>query len=140
MSELPPEANPSITDYRYVLFTSYRKNGVAVATPVWFASLPNIDGPIRACFTIAENSGKAKRLRHTSRVTVQGCDVRGRVLPGTEPISATAQLVLGPDCEPVNRAIKAKYGLQFHLVNLASGLSAFFRRQPKADTGVIVTF
>ena len=140
MSALPSKENPSITDYRYVLFTSYRKNGAPVATPVWFAPLPSSDNPPRACFTIAEDSGKAKRLRHTSRVTLQGCDVRGRVLPGSVSISATAQLVSGPDCEPVNQAIKAKYGLQFHLVNLASGLSAFFRRRPNADTGVIVTF
>lgn len=137
---LPSDESRSITDYRYVLFTSYRKNGLAVATPVWFASLPSSDGLTRACFTIAEDSGKAKRLRHTSRVILQGCDVRGRVLPGSVPISATAHLVSGPECEPVNQAIKAKYGLQFHLVNLASGLSTFFRRRPNADTGVIVTF
>lgn len=127
---------PGITEFRYVLFTSFRRTGQAVATPVWIAALNSG----RAGFTIAANSGKAKRLGHTSRVTVQGCDVRGRLLPGTEPITATATLVHGPDCQPVNQAIKAKYGLQFHLVNLASGFSARIKRRSNPDTGVIISF
>ncbi len=140
----PDEPKPesvSVTDFRYVLFTSYRKSGEAIATPVWIAELDS-DGSSarRAGFTIAADSGKAKRLKHTARVTLQGCDVRGRPLPGATIISATAHLVHGPDCGPVNQAIKSKYGLQFQLVNLASGLSARIKRRPNPDTGVIVTF
>lgn len=141
MSNEPTPRSSSITDFRYVLFTSYRKSGRPVATPVWIAELDaDQTGPRRACFTIAADSGKAKRLQHTARVTLQGCDVRGRPLTDTTVVSATAHLVHGADCEPVNRAMKAKYGLQFQLVNLASGISARFKRRPNPDTGVIVTF
>lgn len=127
---------PAITGFRYVLFTSFRRTGEAVATPVWIAPLNSG----QACFTIAADSGKAKRLGHTSRVTVQGCDVRGRLLPGTEPITGSATLVHGPDCQPVNQAVKAKYGLQFQLMNLASDFSARIKRRPNPDTGVIISF
>ena len=36
-------------------------------------------------------AGNTKRLGHTDRVTVQPCDARGRVKPGTTPLEGTAQ-------------------------------------------------
>ena len=75
---------------RYISLTTYRRDGRAVATPVWFAP----DGD-RILVWTEEASGKAKRIRANGRATVATCDVRGkitgasydataRVLPGSE--------------------------------------------------------
>ncbi len=71
---------------RYVSLTTFRRTGDAVATPVWAAP----DGADLVVWTRAD-SGKVKRLRHTSRVTVAPCDVRGN-LQG-RPVDAQARLL-----------------------------------------------
>ena len=55
-----------IATAKYVSFVSYRRNGTPVATPVWIAPVGNEFG-----FTIDNTSGKAKRLAHTDKATVQ---------------------------------------------------------------------
>ena len=64
----------SLPRSEYVSLTTFRRTGVPVATPVWAAP----DGDALVVWTRAD-SGKVKRLRHTARVTVAPCDVRGRV-------------------------------------------------------------
>jgi len=49
----------------YVSLTTFRRTGVPVSTPVWAAP----DGETLVVWTRTD-SGKVKRLRHTSRVTV----------------------------------------------------------------------
>src|SRR6185437_15591046 len=56
----------------YISLTTFRKNDVAVATPVWFAAH---DATLYV-YTGAE-TGKVKRLRHTARVTLAPCTMRG---------------------------------------------------------------
>ena len=63
--------------HRYMSLATFRSSGAEVATPVWFAAA---DGRLYA-FT-AEQSGKVKRLRHSSRVRVAPSDARGRVRGG----------------------------------------------------------
>ena len=70
--------NHPIASAKYVSFVSYRRDGTPVATPVWIAPLGNDFG-----FTIDNASGKAKRLAHTNRATIQQCDVKGKVAEGT---------------------------------------------------------
>jgi PPOX class probable F420-dependent enzyme len=64
----------SLENEKDVLLTTFRRDGRAVSTPVWL--VPMSDGEFG--FSTGGNSGKAKRLRHTPRVTLQGCDRRGR--------------------------------------------------------------
>jgi hypothetical protein len=54
--------NAEIARNRYVLFTTFRKSGVAVKTAVWIAPF----GDNEACFTVGGESGKVKR--HTAKV------------------------------------------------------------------------
>ncbi|SFF15501.1 PPOX class F420-dependent oxidoreductase [Blastococcus tunisiensis] len=97
----------------YVSLTTFRRTGVPVATPVWAAP----DGDSLVVWTRAD-SGKVKRLRHTSRVTVAPCDVRGRVLgPAVE---ATAEFVPPPDHPGALAALRHAYGLRFTLGNAIS--------------------
>ncbi|MGI8777878.1 MAG: PPOX class F420-dependent oxidoreductase [Acidimicrobiales bacterium] len=66
-------------DEKYLLLTTFRRNGDPVPTPVWVVALD--DGDIG--FWTGSGSGKVKRLAHTARVTVQPCNARGQVREGT---------------------------------------------------------
>ena len=59
---------------RTALLTTYRRGGEAVATPL---SIAVANG--RAYFVTAGDSGKAKRLAHTDRVTLAPCTLSGKV-------------------------------------------------------------
>jgi hypothetical protein len=92
----------------YVSLTTFRRTGIPVATPVWAAP----DGDTLVVWTRAD-SGKVKRLRHTSRVTVAPCDVRGRV---TGPaVEATAGFVERAEWSQALDALRRAYGLRFRL-------------------------
>jgi len=102
---------------RYISFATYRLNGAEVATPVWFAAA---DGRLYV-FT-AEQSGKAKRLRHSQRARVAPSDARGRVRG--EWREATARILTEPrTIERAYAALQAKYGWQMRVTNLLSSLT-----------------
>jgi uncharacterized protein len=85
----------ALADEKYMLFTSFRRDGRPVSTPVWVIDL----GDDRVGFWTSSGSGKAKRLAHTSRVTVQPCNARGAVKAGTAPVEAIASLVTGGELD-----------------------------------------
>ena len=133
--------NAEVAHNRYVLFTTFRKSGVAVKTAVWIAPLGvNEFGDNEACFTVGGESGKVKRLRNNPNVTLQKCDVRGRVKAGTPVVEATARVVTGADCEPINVAMRSKYKIQFRMLEWSSAITSKIKRQSVADAAVIVTF
>jgi PPOX class probable F420-dependent enzyme len=127
----------ALSEERYMLLTTFRRDGTPVATPVWVTPF----GESSVSFWTSSGSGKAKRLAHTQRVTVQPCDVRGRVKPDTEPIDATAQLVQGDQLEQIRRGVKAKYGVQTKITKLLGQLGGIVKRNriPYGDRGVIIT-
>lgn len=129
-------SEPAIANERYVLFTSFKRDGSAVGTAVWIAPFDNG----RACFTTGGESAKVKRLRNNSRVTLQKCDYKGRVEPGSPVIDATARVVTGRDCEPVNVAMRRKYAIQFRLLTWSSAITARIKRQSVADAAVVIDF
>ncbi|MFD4531944.1 PPOX class F420-dependent oxidoreductase [Kitasatospora sp. NPDC058397] len=108
----PPDAGPSpdsaarldeLAAAKYLLFTTHRKNGTPVPTPVWVAR----DGDALV-FTTVTRTGKVKRLRNRSDVLVGPSDIRGTLLG--EQVPATA--VLDPDRAPAYRKLlRRKYGL-----------------------------
>ncbi|MBM2616725.1 PPOX class F420-dependent oxidoreductase [Actinoplanes sp. LDG1-06] len=59
---------------KYVLLTTFRKDGRAVATPVWV--LPADSG---VAIWTESKSFKVKRVRNDPRVTLAACDIRGNV-------------------------------------------------------------
>ena len=133
--------NAEIARNRYVLFTTFCKSGVAVKTAVGFAPLGvNEFGDNEACFTVGGESGKVKRLRNNANVTLQKCDVRGRVVASTPVVKATARVVTGADCEPINVAMRNKYKIQFRMLEWSSAITSKIKRQSVADAAVIVTF
>ena len=125
-----------LVDERYVSVETFRRNGEAVATPVWMAPLAGDRGG----FTTNEGSGKVKRIRHDPRVTVTPCDMRGNVAVGSAAVAATAGVVVGgAGFEEVRAAISDKYGLQFAVLQLGNRIGKLFGRQP-TNCAVVVTF
>jgi PPOX class probable F420-dependent enzyme len=100
---------------KYVLLTTFRKDGRAVSTPLWV--IPDGDG--LGFWTVA-GSGKLKRIRNSGRVTVAACDVRGK--PTGEAVEATARIGDHADRLRVGEGIKKKYGLIGRLTMLGSRL------------------
>jgi PPOX class probable F420-dependent enzyme len=97
----------------YVSLTTFRRTGVPVPTPVWAAP----DGDELVVWTRAD-SGKVKRLRHTSRVTVAPCDFRGRLLgPAVEAVAEFVPRAARPQAMA---ALRDAYGLKFSLGNTTS--------------------
>lgn len=113
---------------KYLLITSYRKNGTPVATPVWVVR----DGDTLGAWTAAD-SWKVKRIRARGDVLVGPCDLRGR--PTGKQIPATAEIC---DLETTARyrtLIARKYGLTGRLTLLGSRL----RRGLDETVGIRIT-
>ena len=116
--------------HRYVSLATFRKNGAEVATPVWFAA----SGGKLYVFT-AGDSGKVKRLRHTTRARVAPADSRGRVRGPWQ--GATAHLVAEPQViERAHAALRTKYGWQASLADLFSRLTGRLRRRAWIEIAV----
>ncbi|ACU39525.1 PPOX class F420-dependent oxidoreductase [Actinosynnema pretiosum subsp. pretiosum] len=117
-----------LAEGKYLLLTTFRKNGDGVPTPVWFAG----EGRTAFVWTVAE-SGKVKRIRRSGDVLVGPCDVRGN--PLGESVPARAELVDVAETDRVRERIIRKYGVIGRLTILGSKL----RRGKKGTVGIKIT-
>ena len=109
----------------YVRFTTFRKSGDAVSTPVWFAPARDVT----YVFTTDASSGKVKRLRHTPRVEVAACDVWGRVSASAATYTGTAEVIDDPsDMAAARAALADRYGLMWKVVGLGDAVRKLARR------------
>ena len=93
-----------ISRSRYVSLVTYRRNGTAVATPVWHVT--NGDELI----VVSEaDAWKVKRVRNDSRAVVTVCNVRGKVAPGAPSAHGTARLLDPADTQTARRLLARKY-------------------------------
>ncbi len=99
-STIPPE----IHGRRYISLATFRKNGVAVHTPVWFAEH---DGKLY--FMTSTRLWKYKRIRNNPQVRIAPCTIRGTIT-GPE-FAATARILPAEEFARVRRLINAKYWL-----------------------------
>jgi len=109
--------------HRYLSLATFRRSGVEVRTPVWFAAA---DGKLYV-FTSGD-SGKAKRLRNSPRARIAPCDARGGVRGAWR--EATARLVT--DRALIARAgdaLRAKYGWQMTILDLFSRVAGRIERR-----------
>ena len=98
---------------KYLNLETFRRNGKAVATPVWFAEA---DGEL-FIYSLAD-AGKVKRIRNNPRVRIVPCDMRGK--PDGEWIEAKARLLAGEEADKANILLTRKYGLLKRIGNLFS--------------------
>ncbi|MET8946127.1 PPOX class F420-dependent oxidoreductase [Streptomyces sp. NPDC004542] len=113
---------------KYLLFTSYRKDGTPVATPVWVVR----DGAALGVWTAAD-SWKVKRVRRRADVLVGPCDMRGR--PTGDQVPGTAEIGDAATTERYRGLIARKYGIAGRLTLLGSRL----RRGREGTVGITVT-
>jgi hypothetical protein len=68
---------------KYLNLETFRKNGMGVRTPVWFAQQPASPSPHRpsAVFYVysSPDAGKVKRIRNNSKVRIAPCTLRGNL-------------------------------------------------------------
>ena len=112
---------------KYLNLETYRRNGVGVRTPVWFAAAPADTGNATLYLYTTADSGKVKRLRRGSAVRIAACDVRGKVLGPW--LDAVAEIVAGDEFAVGMRLLDRKYFPWKQLLNLSAIL---FRRRQRA--------
>ena len=113
----------------YISLATYRRDGRAVTTPVWFAR----HGDRLYVFTEGD-AGKVKRLRNGPRARVAACTVIGR-LRG-DWIEARGRVV--DDAKTVNdayTALRAKYGWQMKMVDFWSRLTGRYDARAIVEIG-----
>jgi PPOX class probable F420-dependent enzyme len=116
---------------RYVSLTTYRKDGTAVATPVWHV----VEGG--ELFIVSEaKAGKVKRIRRNGHVVVTLCSVRGRVEPGAPSAEGTARLL---DEAGTARA-RGLLARRYLMSRLGNAVARLLRLRRPPMIGIAVTF
>jgi uncharacterized protein len=94
---------------KYISVTTYRRDGTAVATPVWFVQQGN-----RLLVQTGVASGKAKRIRRNPAVRVAACTARGQ-LRG-QPVSGVARVLAGSEADAAGKLITRKYRSELAII------------------------
>jgi len=100
-------ANPvpsAIYGQKYIHLATFRKNGTAVYTPVWFAEENG-----KLYIMTRSDSGKYKRIRNNPHVRIAPCTMRGKVT-GPE-FAATARILPPEDWGSARKSLERKYWL-----------------------------
>jgi len=112
-----------LADADYFSLATFRRNGNAVPTPVWFAPA----GDTFYVFSAAD-AGKVKRIRLTSRARVAACDMRGKLLG--EWLDARARLVSdAAEIRTAYASLHRKYRVQMLIGDFFARLSGRFDRR-----------
>lgn len=115
-------------DGKYLLVTTFKRDGTAVPTPVWVAR----DGEALYFWTVAD-SGKVKRIRNNGRVQLTECDFGGKPLGDT--FEGEARVLDADGSDRARTLIQSKYGLVGRITMLGSRL----RRGSEGTIGVEIT-
>src|SRR5258705_6956299 len=108
---------------RYAALATFGRSGAEVRTPVWFAAMDS-----KLYVFSAGDSGKVKRLRHSSRARIAPSDARGNAR--AEWWDAQARVVTEPRViERAHAAMRAKYGWQARVGDLFSRLTGRLPRR-----------
>ena len=94
----------SLQGQSYAVLVTFRRNGEAMPSPVWFAVTD--DG--RAFVKTRHDAGKVKRLRHDPRVLIAPSTSRGK--PIGPAIRATGRVLPQEEWGPAEDALAADYG------------------------------
>ena len=95
---------------RYALLRTYRRDGTAVDTPIWF----EVEGSSVVFRT--KVGPKTKRVAARPDVELTACDHRGRVRGGARTFAGRATILSGGEAEVANRALHRRYGWQWNVI------------------------
>ncbi len=98
-----PDAIGQFANAKYLNLETFRKTGVGVRTPVWFAQ----DGDTFYVYTLPD-AGKTKRIGNNPKVRVAPCDMRGN-LQGAW-VEAHARICEGAEAARGQELLRQKYG------------------------------
>lgn len=118
----------TIATGKYVLLTTFKKDGTGVPTPLWGA----LDGDRLLMWTVTD-SWKVKRIRRNPKVTIAPCDMRGN--PQGDAVDATAEILDEAGTEKAREAVASKYGILGWLTVTGSVL----RRGKSGSVGLSIT-
>lgn len=91
-----------IRGQKYICLKTFRKSGVAVNTPIWFAEVGD-----KLYVKTRIESGKSKRIRNNPSVRVAPCTIRGKII-GPE-FGGKAKILSPEQSGPAKEAINRKY-------------------------------
>jgi len=117
-----------LTGGKYLLVTTFRKDGTPVPTPVWVVR----DGDAPAVWTPAV-SGKVKRIRRDPQVEVAPCDFKGK--PDGPPVTGRAEILDAAGSARVRALVRRRFGVTGWLVVTGSLL----RRGRHGTVGIRIT-
>jgi PPOX class probable F420-dependent enzyme len=120
------DAIAQFANAKYLSLETFRKTGVGVRTPVWFAEDPT-QRP-RTVFYVytAPDSGKVKRVRNNAKVRINPCTMRGDLRGAW--VDARARICSGDEAAKGQSLLVQKYGLMKRIGDFFSGLRG--RAQP----------
>ena len=101
---MPSEIPAPIRGQKYVSLTTFRKNGVGVATPIWFG-----EDAGKLYMMTRSDMGKTKRIRNNPQVRVAPCTIRGKVTGPEFP--ASARILPPEEHAHARQTINRKYWL-----------------------------
>ena len=115
MSSSPSNWISMLSGHAYINLETYRRNGQAVATPVWFT----IDDNNKIIYVVTRaETGKVKRLRNNSKVRIVPCGMRGQ--PKGEWLNGKATFATPEELEDALKQRNKKYGFKAKLSGLFS--------------------
>ncbi|HVO78540.1 MAG TPA: PPOX class F420-dependent oxidoreductase [Candidatus Bathyarchaeia archaeon] len=105
-----PDAIEQFAKAKYFSLETFRKTGVGVRTPVWFAEDP-IPPSGKTTFYVytLPDSGKVKRIRNNAKVRIAPCTMRGDLRGAW--VDARARICAGDESEKGQTLLNDKYGL-----------------------------
>lgn len=123
---MPVARIAALTNEKYLSLTTFRKDGRAVPTAVWFA----VDGDEILVYTGAQ-SCKVRRIRNNADVTVAPCTRSGKVTG--EAFPAKARLLPASDAARVTGLLNTRYGLMKRLIAAVQWVGRTVLRRKNAE-------
>ena len=106
-----PDAIAQFAKAKFLNLESFRKTGIGVRTPVWFAQdVLHTEPTVTVFYIYSEaNVGKVKRIRNNQRVRVVPCTFKGTVKG--DWIEGRARICEPREAEHGQEELRRKYGL-----------------------------
>ncbi len=120
--------NELLKGQQFCLLTTFRKDGTAVPTPMWFA----FDGADVVMMTKGQ-TGKVKRIRGQGKVLLRACNGNGR--PLGPQVEAHATVLTDPgELARMDKILNERYGLKRKFLRWALKLA-----KDKTDAAILIS-